>query len=449
MKQTAVKKWLQNQPGWLFSAYAILAAFSTYACMYVYRRAYTAAGFEGFEVFGVELKTALIISQVFGYTISKFLGIKVISEMDPANRGRAILVLIGIAHASLFLFWQVPQPWSVLFLFLNGLPLGMIWGLVFGYLEGRRNTELLGAGLSVSFIVSSGMARSTGSYVMIEWGVSEFAMPFITGLLFLVPLVFFVWMLNQVPPPTMQDELQRVKRVPMNRKERWAFFYQFSLGIVVLTMGYMGLTAYRDLRDNYALEIVSAIGYADDYAIFTRTEIPIAIIVLIVMASLMLIKNNRRALMVNHYIIGFGFALIGGATLMFQNDVISGYWWMVLVGLGSYLGYVPFNCILFDRFIATFRTLANAGFLIYIADSFGYLSSVGVLLYKNFGRADISWFEFFINFSYFTCLSGLILTTCSFIYFSFKKLPVVKGGTGIPVTGANNEDELTSTSTNT
>ncbi len=426
MKQTQVKEWLQNQPGWLFSLYAIMAAFSTYACMYVYRRAYTAAGFEGLEFLGMELKTVLIISQVFGYTLSKFLGIKVISEMTRDKRGISIIVLILIAHASLLMFWLVPLPYSIIFLFLNGLPLGMIWGLVFSYLEGRRNTELLGAGLSVSFIVSSGMARSTGSYVMLEWGVSEFAMPFITGLLFIIPLVFFVWMLEQVPPPTAHDELQRVKRVPMNRMERWVFFHQFALGITVLTLGYMGLTAYRDLRDNYALEIVSAIGYADDFTIFARTEVPIAFIVLIVMASIMLIKNNRKALMVNHYIIGFGFILIGISTLMFQQQMITGYWWMVLVGLGSYLGYVPFNCILFDRFIATFRTMANAGFLIYIADSFGYLSSVGVLLYKNFGQADVSWFDFFVNFSYFTCFTGIALTAFSFLYFTFKKLPLIR-----------------------
>ena len=94
---------------------------------------------------------------------------------------------------------------------------------------------------------------------------------------------------------------------------------------------------------------------------------------------------------------------------------------MVAIGLGSYLGYVPFNCILFDRFIATYRTVANAGFLIYIADSFGYLSSIGVLLYKNFGQSDISWYEFFVQFSYYMAGFGLILTLASLIYFSRQK----------------------------
>ena len=424
MREKPVQKWLKRQHSALFSLYAIAAAFSTYACMYVYRRAYTAAGYEGYEIFGIELKTALIISQVFGYMLSKFIGIKVVSEMTTDRRSRSIVLLILTAHTSLLLFWLVPLPFSIIFLFLNGIPLGMIWGLVFSYLEGRRNTELLGAGLSISFIVASGMSRSAGTFVMEQWGVSEFAMPFVTGLLFLLPLLFFVWMLNQVPPPGEKDEQMRVKRVPMTKHERWSFFYQYAAGIVVLTLTYMGLTAYRDLRDNYAFEILSEIGYSGDAAIFTQTEIPIAITVLIVMALLMLIRENKKALIVNHYIIAFGFLLIGSSTLLFQQNIINGFWWMVLVGMGSYLGYVPFNCILFDRFIATFRTMANAGFLIYIADSFGYLSSVGVLIYKNLGQSEISWFQFFLNFSYFVCFAGLILTFISYLYFRQKRMPV-------------------------
>lgn len=420
---TAVKKWVSRQSGTIFSIYAIVAAFSTYACMYAYRRAFTAAGFEGYDIWGVDLKTALIISQVIGYTISKFLGIKIISEMTPNKRAWSIIGFIGMAHLALLFFWLVPPPYNIVFLFLNGLPLGMVWGLVFSFLEGRKNTELLGAGLSVSFIVSSGFVKSVGTWLMQNFQISEFAMPFATGMVFLVPLVFFVWMLNQIPPPTEQDEELRVKRVPMSGKERWLFFKQFALGISLMTLCYMCLTAYRDLRDNYALEIFEAIGFGNDYAIFTRTEAPIALVVLIVMASLMLIKNNRNALIVNHFIIGFGLILIGAATLGFQGGFISPYWWMVLVGLGSYLGYVPFNCILFDRFIATYRTLANAGFLIYIADSFGYLSSVGVLLYKNFGKSEISWFDFFVGFSYITSVLGIVLTALSLLYFIRKKQP--------------------------
>lgn len=421
---TALRHWLARQNQLVFSLYAVIAAFSTYACMYAFRKPFTAAAFEGVLYWGLELKTLLIIAQVLGYTMSKFMGIKVVSEMTPNRRAITILMLVGIAEVALLFFWLVPGKLRILFLFLNGLPLGMVWGLVFAYLEGRKNTELLGAGLSVSFIVSSGIVKSVGTWLMLQFGVSEFAMPFWTGLIFMLPLVFFTWLLNHLPPPTPDDEALRVKRVPMNGRERMAFFKEFAVGIIMLTLVYMFLTAFRDLRDNYALEILAAIGFVDNAAIFTQTEFPIAVIVLVVMASIMLIKDNRKALMVNHYIIGGGILLIGLSTFAFQSGWISAYIWMVSVGLGSYLGYVPFNCILFDRFIATYRTVANAGFLIYIADSFGYLSSVGVLLYKNFGHSDISWYDFFVQFCYVMSVFGILLTIASLIYFSKQKKPV-------------------------
>ena len=424
-KIDAVTNWLEHQPKWVFSLFAILTAFSTYACMYAFRKAYLAAGFSGYAYWGMELKTLLIIFQIIGYTLSKFLGIKFVSEMTANWRAWSILGLILFSQAALFCFWALPLPYSIFFLFLNGLPLGMVWGLVFSYLEGRTNTELLGAGLSVSFIVASGFVKSVGTWLIITFGISEYAMPFWTGMVFILPLFISVWLLNHVPAPTEEDIKQRVKRVPMSGRQRWAFFKQFATGIIVLSLSYLLLTAYRDLRDNYALEILTGLGFENISSLFTLTEIPIAIVVLAVMASLMLIKNNRKALLVNHGIIGGGLLLIGLSTAAFQLGLLSPYLWMVLVGLGSYLGYVPFNCILFDRFIATYRTAANAGFLIYIADSFGYLSSVGLLVYKNFGQTDISWLSFFTSFSYITAVIGVVLTIVSFAYFKQKKSVVV------------------------
>lgn len=54
-----------------------------------------------------------------------------------------------------------------------------------------------------------------------------------------------------------------------------------------------------------------------------------------------------------------------------------------------------FNCVLFDRMIAGTRSVATAAFLIYVADAFGYLGSVGFMLYKDFASPDLSWVEFF------------------------------------------------------
>jgi hypothetical protein len=138
------------------------------------------------------------------------------------------------------------------------------------------------------------------------------------------------------------------------------------------------------------------------------------------MGSLMLVKNNRKALLLNNYIILTGFILVGLSTLALKLGIINPVTWMVFLGLGTYLGYLPFNCLLFDRLIAAFGSAANAGFFIYIADSFGYMGSVGALLFKNFSKSELSWYNLLITTSYGLAVTGGILIILSVLYFRNK-----------------------------
>ena len=172
---------LSEADPWTFSVYCIVAAFTTYFCMYAFRKPFTAATYENAYVWGIGLKTVLVAAQVSGYTISKFLGIKFVSELPARYRAAAILVLIGIAEIALFLFAITPAPYNAFWLFVNGLPLGMVFGFVLAFLEGRRLTEALSAGLCASFIISSGVVKSVGQSLIQNWNVSEFWMPFCDG----------------------------------------------------------------------------------------------------------------------------------------------------------------------------------------------------------------------------------------------------------------------------
>jgi hypothetical protein len=142
--------------------------------------------------------------------------------------------------------------------------------------------------------------------------------------------------------------------------------------------------------------------------------------VLICMGSLMLIKNNKLALMINHVLIAFGLVLIGVANYFFEQSLISPQLWMILIGLGLYLGYIPFNSIFFDRLLAAFKYTGTVGFIMYVADSFGYLGSVGVLFFKEFGYANLSWLNFFISGGYLVSVTGTFLIAGSMIYFHYK-----------------------------
>ncbi|MCA9539988.1 MAG: hypothetical protein KC620_13920 [Myxococcales bacterium] len=408
----------------VFSTYAIAAAFTCYFCMYAFRKPFAAGTFDGSAEVplagAIDLKILFIVAQVLGYCLSKFAGIKVISEMTPGRRALAILVVIAWAEGALALFGLLPRPYNAIAMFLNGVPLGMVWGLVFGFLEGRRVSEALGAGLSASYIVASGAVKTVGRFVMDDFGVSEYWMPAVVGLMFAPLMILCVWLLSRLPPPSADDEKVRVKREPMDGRARAGFVRLFAPGLGLLTLLYIFLTAYRDFRDNFAVEIWSALGYSETPSIMTTSELPIAAGVLIVLATLMGIRSNRKALVVVHGVMLGGSVLIGISTLAWQLGFLPPAAWMILVGLGLYIGYVPYGCVLFDRMIAALGVVGTAGFMIYVTDSFGYLGSVGLLLYKNFGAPNLSWLDFFVGFSYVTSILCSVCFVGAMIYFARK-----------------------------
>ena len=405
---------------------ASVASFGVYFCMYAFRKPFTVATFEGLEVFHIDYKILLIIAQVIGYVISKFIGIKIISELKANQRIFYLLGLIGISEIALVFFALVPKPYNIFFMLLNGVPLGMIWGIVFSYLEGRKFTEILGVALSTSFIASSGVVKSVGFFVMDSLHFSAFWMPAITGLLFVGPLLFFAWMLERIPKPSAEDIALRSERIPMTNKDRKKVVLQFLFPITIWVLFYTYLTAFRDFRDNFARELWDSIGYKNDIGVYTSSEIIVAFIVLLVLGAAFYFRDNMKALFFYQILLLLGSVSIGVSTFLFHTQNISPFSWMVVSGFGLYICYVPFNCLFFDRFIAAFKIKGNAGFFIYIADAFGYLGSVAVLLYKNFGQPNLSWLDFFMDGAYLIALMGIVVTISSMIYLNRKKKKIKK-----------------------
>ena len=407
--------------------YAALVCFLTYATVYAFRKPFTVGIFEKEpDIFGIHYKDALVISQVIGYMLSKFYGIRFIAELKRVGRGMNILILVGISWLALFLFAIIPAPWNIPFLLLNGFPLGMIWGIVFSYVEGRKATDFIGASLAVSFIFSSGFVKSVAKWLMLDFNVTEFWLPFVTGLVFLLPLLLFIYLLEKIPQPSDEDVAARVTRLPMTKVERKDFFKEFKTGLILLIIIYVFLTLFRDIRDNFAADIWKELGFGSQPSVFTATEIPITIMVLVLISAMILIRNNHRAFVITHYIIISGFLIAGISTLLFVNHLLSPFNWMTLVGLGLYMGYIPFNCILFDRMIATFKHAGNVGFLMYVADSFGYLASVGVILLKTVFNARLSWTTVYTNGVIFFSVFGIIGTILALFYFNKKHSLLLK-----------------------
>jgi hypothetical protein len=317
---------------------------------------------------------------------------------------------------------MIPYPYNLPVMFLNGLPLGMIWGVVFSFLEGRRTTELLGAVMASSFIISSGIVKSSGSWLLLNWKLSEMWMPFVTAVCFIPLLILGILLLKNLAAPDHDDIASRTARLPMKKAERSEFLKRFAPGIAMSVSLYVALTVFRDLRDNFAVEFWKAIGFGDSPALFTFSELPTAVAVLVVISLMIIIKDNKPAFFSTLIISACAGLCLIVVSMLFSKGLISGVAWMILAGALMYLPYIAYHTIFFERWLAYFKYKGNAGFLMYMADTAGYLGSTIVLIIKSFATPHISWLDFFI---FSATLAGcLILILSIFAFFYFKKQAV-------------------------
>ncbi len=93
----------------------MLAAFGAYFCMYAFRKPFNAGTYTNLYLGSIGYKSVLIIAQAIGYMLSKFIGIKVISELKAVSRNKLIIALILIAEGALLLFGLVPAPYNFIF----------------------------------------------------------------------------------------------------------------------------------------------------------------------------------------------------------------------------------------------------------------------------------------------------------------------------------------------
>lgn len=404
-----------------FILFCSSAAFLTYCSMYAFRKPFTAGTYKGLELLGVDYKVALIILQLIGYVISKFIGIKFIAELAPQKRVTTLITLMAFGIISLLGFGLTPYPYNAIFMLLNGLPLGLIWGVVFSFLEGRKFTEILGAFMASSFMIASGIVKSIGLFLIQQFKVSETWMPFCAALVFVPVLIIGIWMLSQIPEPNAEDIALRTERVPMDKANRRKFFNLFWPGILLVVAIYVGLTIFRDLRDNFAVELWTELGYLNTPWILVIAEIPTAIFVLVVIGSMILLKNNKKAFYLSLtlcVIAGIGFLI---STYLFSNGAINPIFWMILMGFLMYMPYLIFHTILFERWIAFFKYKGNLGYLMYMSDSIGYFGSVLVLLYKNYGNKGFNWLPFFTNTAWIIGMLITLLGILALLYFRKKE----------------------------
>lgn len=400
----------------LFILYAGGAALLSYSLVYALRKPFTAATFDGMELFGMDYKVATSIIQIFGYMMAKFIGIKLISELKREGRLKFILVSVLIAELSLVLFGCLPRPFNVLALFFNGLSLGCMWGVIFSFLEGRRVTDLLASLFGLSIAVSSGTAKSIGLFVVNSLGVSEFWMPALIGAAALPLLAGLGCVLNSLPKPTAEDRALRVERVTLNNKQRWQVFRSFAPVLTILFFANLFLTVLQDVKEDFLVKIIDVDAAGLSSWAFAKVDGIVTLIILAVFALLSFTKSHIKVLSFLLILV-----IIGGVTLSFvafnyHSLQLSPLVWLFIQSLCLYFSYLSFQTIFFDRFIACFRIKGNVGFFIAMIDSIGYTGTVLVLIFKEFFNPDVNWLEFY------NAMAGTVGVICcvafsiSFVY---------------------------------
>ncbi len=369
-------------------------------------------------LWGIHYKVILVVSQVLGYLTAKFIGIKFISELRPQGRGWRLLALIGIAQLALLLFAITPFPYNFVWLFFNGLPLGMIWGIVFTYIEGRKATDMLATFLSISFIVSSGLVKSIGRQFIEVVGFSEFWMPFAVGCTFVPLVALSTWMLEKVPPPTQEDQQVRSPRMPLDGPKRRKLFSAYAVGLVAVLLVNMFMTIGRDIKDNFLVEIFRSIGLDTHVSVYTQTETLVGLIVLALLSLMVFVQKNKQAFFLIHFIMMFGFGAMLWATWQLAEGGHNPLLLMVVHGVGLYTAYIVFQSVYFERFIATFKVSGNVGYLIYLSDFVGYLASCIVLISKDVLGFSTAWNQFFIQLSYTVGILGIAMVVIAVAFFS-------------------------------
>lgn len=404
----------QKYASLLFILWAGGAALLSYSLVYALRKPFTSASFNEMEVFGMEYKVVVIIIQIIGYVVAKFIGIKLISELKKENKLKFIFSSVLLAEISLLFFALLPTPYNLIPMFFNGLSLGCMWGIIFSFLEGRKVTDILASLLGASQIISSGAAKSLGLYVMQTFHIDQFWMPALIGACAMPILLLLGYSLTRLPQPNAEDILLKSKRKTLNGKERKEIFFMYMPLLIMLFTANSLLVIVRNIKEDFLVDIINVSQY--NSWLFTVIDAIIVAIILTIIGLMVWVKNNLYAI---HILLTLIIIVTSGMIFIsfnYQSISLDPIAWLFFQSLCLYISYQIFQTIFFDRFIACFKINGNVGFFIAINDFVGYAGAVCVLFLKELFNPAVNWTSFYNWISGSVGIICLIFYIFSFIY---------------------------------
>eukprot|EP00002_Diphylleia_rotans_P021602 TRINITY_DN4204_c0_g1_i1.p1 TRINITY_DN4204_c0_g1~~TRINITY_DN4204_c0_g1_i1.p1 ORF type:complete len:282 (+),score=50.53 TRINITY_DN4204_c0_g1_i1:114-959(+) len=230
-----------------------ISAFVAFSCTFAIRTTLYVGEFRDEYLGFLQLKVAFALFQTMGFFLGKFPSTAFIPTVPESKR---FVTCSGLYAASVFFFCGVGLLSSPLLqcicVFISGLFISPLWGVIIMYLEGRALTEALLSVLSLSPILASGVARFLG-VTLLRLGFTDHTMPMMASALSLAAFTLSMKVLDCMPPPSELDVALRSKRKPITIEKQQNFIKAFYPGILPITVCYSLMSGIRAYRDYFVL----------------------------------------------------------------------------------------------------------------------------------------------------------------------------------------------------
>ena len=204
----------------------------------------------------------------------------------------------------------------------------------------------------------------------------------------------------------------------MTGVERWDFFRRHAVGLILVLLIYLLITILRSVRTDFRPQIWNGLQAKVSSHVFAMSETAVAAGVLFLIGTAVLIRDNWRAFSAG-MVLAFGGAIVVVVSLLgLQIGVLPPFAFMVLNGLGMYLPYIAVHTIIFERLIAMTRDRGNMGYLMYLADAFGYLAYVVALIVLKLLQPGKDFLAFFVMLNWAIAVTCAILVIPCWRYFA-------------------------------
>lgn len=335
------------------------------------------------------------------------------------------MILTGLAGLLPSHFLQIAA------LFGSSFVSSFLYGGIVTYLEGRRSTEILLASISASLVFAGTLSRASAAELL-RWGVPARFMPLMLGTGAFLLASFLLVLTARAPPPSRADVAARSARTPMSPRKQWQFVRNNLFGVIATIGIWACMAGLRSFRDFYTQQIFSAaLSGTPTSKVYILADVPGAVLSFVFLVMMSWVNNSQRALFLMLLTNVVGLLLMAACTYFFRSGHLEGMDWILLYSAAFYAAYSVLNAPLNERIFAVTRAEGTCSFLIYASDFFGYVVTIGLLMYQSFGplygTANNVVLALFIKMLY--ILSGLMafLAICSIFYFSrdvYKSRPL-------------------------